>query len=175
MIISLDKLNRKETDKIDLNFSQKIDSINYCENTYKITSPLNLKGKISRTNKGYYLDATVSFEILDNCARCLDEVKVPIEYAIEGFLVKENFDEDAFEEYDAFIIDGDEVNLLDIIGQTLIFNAPAQVICKDDCEGLCQGCGANLNRETCACSQIANDEDEIDPRFAKLKDLFKND
>ena len=74
-----------------------------------------------------------------------------------------------------FIIDGDEVNLLDIIGQTLIFNAPAQVICKDDCEGLCQGCGANLNRETCACSQIANDEDEIDPRFAKLKDLFKND
>ena len=51
MIISLDKLNRKETDKIDLNFSQKIDSINYCENTYKITSPLNLKGKISRTNK----------------------------------------------------------------------------------------------------------------------------
>ena len=97
MIISLDKLNRKETDKIDLNFSQKIDSINYCENTYKITSPLNLKGKISRTNKGYYLDATVSFEILDNCARCLDEVKVPIEYAIEGFLVKDNFDEDAFE------------------------------------------------------------------------------
>ena len=80
MIISLDKLNRKETDKIDLNFSQKIDTINYCENTYKITSPLNLKGKISRTNKGYYLDADVSFEILDNCARCLDEVKVPIEY-----------------------------------------------------------------------------------------------
>ena len=48
MIISLDKLNRKETDKIDLNFSQKIDSINYCENTYNITSPINLKGKVSR-------------------------------------------------------------------------------------------------------------------------------
>ena len=159
MIISLDKLNRKETDKIDLNFSQKIDTINYCENTYKIASPLNLIGKISR----------------NNCARCLDEVKVPIEYAIEGFLVKADFDEDEFEDYDAFIIDGDEVNLLDIIGQTLIFNLPGQSLCKEDCKGLCQGCGANLNRETCACSQIANDEDEIDPRFAKLKDLFKND
>ena len=50
-----------------------------------------------------------------------------------------------------------------------------QVICKEDCKGLCQECGANLNRETCSCSQIANDEDEIDPRFAKLKDIFKND
>ena len=175
MIISLDKLNRKESDKIDLNFSQKIDTINYCENTYKIASPINLIGKISRNNKGYYIDADVSFEMIDNCARCLDEVKVPIEYAIEGFLVKADFDEDEFEDYDAFIIDGDEVNLLDIIGQTLIFNLPGQSLCKEDCKGLCQGCGANLNRETCACSQIANDEDEIDPRFAKLKDLFKND
>ena len=158
-----------------MNFSQKIDTINYCENTYKIASPLNLTGKISRTNKGYYLDANVSFQMIDNCARCLDEVKVPIEYAIEGFLVKEDFDEDEFEDYDAFIVDGDEVNLLDIIGQTLIFNLPTQSLCKEDCEGLCQDCGANLNRETCACSQIANDEDDIDPRFAKLKDLFKND
>ena len=113
--------------------------------------------------------------MVDNCARCLDEVKVPIEYAIEGFLVKEDFDEDEFEDYDAFIIDGDEVNLLDIIGQTLIFNLPVQSLCGEDCEGLCQNCGTNLNRETCACSQIANDEDDIDPRFAKLKDLFKND
>ena len=97
MIISLDKLHRKETDKIDLNFSQKIDTINYCENTYKIASPLNLIGKISRNNKGYYIDADVSFEMIDNCARCLDEVKVPIEYAIEGFLVKADFDEDEFD------------------------------------------------------------------------------
>ena len=175
MIISLDKLNRKETDKIDLNFSQKIDTINYCNNNYKLSSPINIEGKVSNTNKGLYLDVDVDFTLVDNCSRCLDEVKVPIEYAIEGFLVKADFDEDEFEDYDAFIIDGDEVNLLDIIGQTLIFNLPGQSLCKEDCKGLCQGCGANLNRETCACSQIANDEDEIDPRFAKLKDLFKND
>ena len=175
MIISLDKLIRKETDKIDLNFSQKIDSINYCENTYKLASPMNLTGKISRNNKGYYLNADISFEIMDNCSRCLEEVNVPIEYTIEGFLVKEDYDEDEFEDYDAFIINGDEVDLLEIIGQTLIFNLPAQVLCNEDCMGLCQDCGTNLNRESCVCSQIANDEDDIDPRFAKLKDLFKND
>ena len=51
----------------------------------------------------------------------------------------------------------------------------ASVLCKEDCKGLCQGCGANLNIEACSCNESANDEEIIDPRFAKLKDIFKND
>ena len=62
-----------------------------------------------------------------------------------------------------------------IIEQTLDFNLPHKVLCNEDCEGLCPECGANLNKETCSCSETASDEDFIDPRFAKLKDLFKND
>ena len=175
MKISLDRLIRRETDKLDLNFSQKIDTINYCNNNYKLSSPINIEGKVSNTNKGLYLDIDVDFTLIDNCSRCLDEVEVPIEYSIQGFLVKEDFDEDSFEDDDAFIYDGQEVNLLDIIEQTIDFNLTAQVLCDEDCEGLCQGCGANLNKEECSCDEIANDEEIIDPRFAKLKDLFKND
>ena len=62
-----------------------------------------------------------------------------------------------------------------IIEQTLDFNLPQKVLCDEDCKGLCPKCGANLNKETCSCSETASDEDYIDPRFAKLKDLFKND
>ena len=175
MQINLDKLIRREIDKIDLNFSQKIDTINYCDNSYKLTSPINVNGKVSNTNKGLYLDIDVDFTILDNCARCLDEVEVPIEYSIEGFLVKEGFDEDEFEEDDAFIYDGKELNLIDIIEQTLDFNIPARILCNEDCQGLCHECGANLNKQECSCSEDANDEEIIDPRFAKLKDIFKND
>ena len=175
MKISLDRLIRRETDKLDLNFSQKIDTINYCDSIYKLTSPINVNGKVSNTNKGLYLDIDVDFTILDNCARCLDEVEVPIEYSIEGFLVKEGFDEDEFEEDDAFIYDGQELNLVDIIEQTLDFNIPARILCNEDCQGLCHECGANLNKQECSCSEDANDEEIIDPRFAKLKDLFKND
>lgn len=175
MQINLDKLIRREIDKIDLNFSQKIDTINYCDNSYKLTSPINVNGKVSNTNKGLYLDIDVDFTILDNCARCLDEVEVPIEYSIEGFLVKEGFDEDEFEEDDAFIYDGQELNLVDIIEQTLDFNIPARILCNEECQGLCHECGANLNKQECSCSEDANDEEIIDPRFAKLKDIFKND
>ncbi len=115
MKISLDKLIRRETNKLDLNFSQKIDTINYCNNNYKLSSPINIEGKVSNTNKGLYLDVDVDFTLVDNCSRCLDEVEVPIEYSIQGFLVKEGFDEDEFEDDDAIIFDGQELDLVDII------------------------------------------------------------
>ncbi|MGL5695069.1 MAG: YceD family protein, partial [Peptostreptococcaceae bacterium] len=162
MIISLDKLNRRETDKIDLNFSQKIDTINYCDSTYKLTSPINVNGKISNTNKGMYLDVDVNFTVLDDCSRCLDEVEVPVDYSIQGFLVKEDYDEDSFEDYDAFIYDGQEVNLLDLIERTVDFNLTAQVLCSEECEGLCPECGGNLNKKGCSCDELANDEEIID-------------
>lgn len=176
MIISLNELNKRETGKIDLNFSQKIDTINYCDSTYNLASPINLIGKISKNAKDEIrLVADVDFTMIDNCSRCLEPVEVLINYTIDGFLVSDDFDEDEFEDYDAFIIESDEIDLVKIIEQTLDFNIPNKVLCKEDCQGLCPDCGANLNKETCSCSEIAIDEDDIDPRFAKLKDMFKND
>ena len=167
MKINLDKLIRRETDKLDLNFSQKIDTINYCNNSYKLSSPINIKGKVSNTNKGLYLDIDVDFILIDNCSRCLDEVEVPIEYSIQGFLVKEGFDEDEFEDDDALIFDGQEVDFVDIIEQTLDFKIPASVLCKEDCKGLCKQCGVNLNITKCQCQKT-----ELDPRMAAIQDIF---
>lgn len=175
MQISLDRLIRRETDKIDLNFCQKIDTINYCDIDYKLASPVSINGKVSTTKTGFYLDVDVEFTVLDNCSRCLEEVEVPIVYSIQGFLVKEDFDENSFENDDAFIYDGQVLNLVNIIEQTLDFKMPARVLCNESCKGLCTKCGANLNKQDCSCNKIANDEEIIDPRFAKLKDIFKND
>ena len=44
---------------------------------------------------------------------------------------------------------------------------PIRFLCKDDCRGLCQRCGKNLNEGECGCNTK-----EIDPRLAPLKDLL---
>lgn len=175
MKISLDKIIRRETDNLHLNFCEKIDSINYCDNTYKLTSPVILNGKISKTNKGLFLDCNVEFTLIDNCARCLNEVEVKLSYPIQGFLIKEEVDENEVEEFDVYTYINDEVDFINLIEQTLDFNLPQRVLCSEDCKGLCSTCGTNLNNEVCSCDEVANDEDVIDPRFAKLKEMFKND
>lgn len=175
MKISLDKLIKREISNLDLNFCEKIDSISYCDTIYKIASPVSLQGTIKTTGKGMFLDCIVKFTIIDQCSRCLEEVEEVIEYPIQGFLVKENVDEDQVEEYDVFYYNEEQYDFLDAIKNTLDFNLPQRVVCDENCKGLCPKCGANLNKETCSCTKEVNDEEIIDPRFAKLKDLFKND
>ncbi|SHJ66114.1 YceD family protein [Tepidibacter formicigenes] len=173
MIISLEKLIKGQVDILDLNFSQKIDNINYCGKSYKITNPVEVKGKITKTGEKMYLDCEIKLSILDYCSRCLKELEIDLEYPVKGFLVKD--EEDVLEDEDTFVYNGDELDFKDIIEDTFILNVPQKVLCDEDCKGLCPSCGANLNEEECKCHDDKNDKEFIDPRFAKLKDFFKND
>jgi len=39
------------------------------------------------------------------------------------------------------------------IRQEIILNWPMKPLCKDDCKGICPGCGKNLNIEECSCQR----------------------
>ena len=44
---------------------------------------------------------------------------------------------------------------------------PMNVLCKEDCKGICKVCGTNLNKSTCNCDQTVPD-----PRMAVFSDIF---
>ncbi len=64
--------------------------------------------------------------------------------------------------------DARELDLIPVIREMILLNHPMKVICKPDCNGLCPGCGVNLNVDTCQCK-----EDGGDPRWDELKKLLK--
>ena len=43
-------------------------------------------------------------------------------------------------------------------------------LCDENCKGLCERCGANLNKAPCSCVT-----EKIDPRLAVLKQLLQNE
>jgi uncharacterized protein len=43
---------------------------------------------------------------------------------------------------------------------------PTRPLCAEDCRGLCDSCGANLNREACDCADTGGD-----PRMAIFRTL----
>jgi uncharacterized protein len=55
-----------------------------------------------------------------------------------------------------------------IYGEILV-NWPMKILCKNDCKGICNRCGANLNLGECGC-----DRAELDPRMAVIRDIFNN-
>ena len=44
-------------------------------------------------------------------------------------------------------------------------------LCRDDCQGLCTACGANLNEGPCGCEPAAADDVDAANPFAVLKGL----
>jgi len=106
-------------------------------------------------------DAVVSLA----CVRCLDDV----EYSIRSRF-DEVFSKNVMEDDDGYVYKGETLSLDKMIYDDIILSIPQQVLCSEDCRGLCQNCGANLNRGDCGCGGKVPDDDS-NP-FSKLKDLF---
>lgn len=100
------------------------------------------------------------------CNRCL------VEY-VQALSVpfSENFNEGSGPandgDQDLMYFEGDEIELAEIVRETLLLAEPLKSLCSEDCKGLCAKCGINLNLAECTC-----DRNIIDPRLAALGKLL---
>ena len=102
------------------------------------------------------------------CARCLTPVATPFQLEFD-LQIDLNLSEEEREEKeeDSSFVEGDELDVEELVRNELIVQWPIRVLCKDDCKGICSRCGANLNIQTCDC-----DTTGLDPRMAAIKDIF---
>lgn len=70
------------------------------------------------------------------------------------------------DDLDVYTHDGFRLNLYPLVRDQVVMAFPVQILCREDCAGLCQTCGANRNEQQCAC-----EAESADPRFAILKNL----
>ncbi|SHH93447.1 uncharacterized protein SAMN02745823_01514 [Sporobacter termitidis DSM 10068] len=100
------------------------------------------------------------------CARCLKDFDYPVHLAIETTLSEGEQDED---DPDKFFLEGDFIDVDEIISTDFVLNMDQRLLCRDDCKGLCEKCGADLNEGPCACKS------ETDPRLAVLGQFLENE
>jgi len=105
------------------------------------------------------------------CARCLARLEWSAAIEVEEPCSLAQIDDpqsyDANDEDEPIpVVDGDEVDLSELVRQLLSVSLPFRPLCREDCPGLCPECGADLNRESCTCST-----ERIDPRWARLAEL----
>lgn len=126
-----------------------------------------LEGKIrfTRVNGGLYAEGRLKTQVSLTCMRCLEPFFYPL-----SFEVAEQFFFSAPEDADdavSLITPEGVVNLFEPIRQQIWVSLPLQALCRVDCKGMCDQCGANLNEKICTC-----EKDVIDPRLAILKELL---
>jgi uncharacterized protein len=130
-------------------------------------SPLYGAFVATRTSEGVYISGTLHSTINVECMRCLDEMGLPIDIQLEELYY---YPPSAAPNSEAFVFDGETgyIDLGPLVRELSLLEVPIQPICRPDCQGLCMVCGQNLNESDCGC-----EDDEIDPRMAKLRSLLE--
>ncbi|MCF8085292.1 MAG: DUF177 domain-containing protein [Desulfohalobiaceae bacterium] len=136
---------------------------------YTIAEAIQAKVHVSPQDKGYLINGDLSGKIEMPCDRCAEAA---------GFVLAAHFS--IFEESDPSLSEADllgprflwmenNVWFLDLAGvlwEQMVLNLPFKHVCAEECQGVCPGCGTNLNLGPCDCQA-----EEGDPRLAVLRRL----
>lgn len=125
------------------------------------------KGVIRNTAGVLTLTGTIKADMVCICDRCSSEFRCTKEIPLDVKIAADLTDED---NPDIFPLDGNWLDLSDVLETCFILNTEVKFLCSEDCAGLCPICGKNLKNGPCGCKK------EIDPRLAVLGQLLdKND
>jgi len=138
----------------------------------RLLEPAEIRGQVRKTGEELQFLGHLGAKIEAPCARCLKPVALPISAELSERFVpavswrSEEQHELREEELNLAVFDGEGIELDDLVREEVLLALPAQVLCRDDCKGLCPVCGHDRNSNECGC-----DRTQVDSRWAGLKDL----
>jgi uncharacterized protein len=108
----------------------------------------NLSGFASfqRTQNGLLLQGGFKAETSATCVRCLVQFPLSLGTEFEEIFTYPNH---PLSENEALIPENGTLDLEEMISDYLVLEVPINPICKEDCKGLCNECGLNLNLGEC--------------------------
>ncbi len=96
--------------------------------------------------------AAIAAKFRAECRRCLAEVVSPITVNVDVIFSPDPETADDPAVYPLI----EPVTTIDVtpaVREELVLGLPSFVLCRDDCAGLCQRCGADLNLGLCGCAE----------------------
>jgi uncharacterized protein len=154
-------LSSGEGRRIDLRVG--VDDFDFGGQRYRVPGrQVGARLDVSRTTSGYSLRLRFEARLEGPCMRCLEEAEP--ELSIDA---REVDQPGGGEELRSPYLEGDDLDMRAWARDALVLGMPTQIVCRDECLGLCPVCGENLNEA----GPDHFHEREPDPRWAKLREL----
>jgi len=141
----------------------------------RLVADAAVRGSASKKGETVRLRGEIRTEVELLCDRCAAPERRPLAVEFdtsfipqEAEAVKTENVELQAEDLLLSAYEGGAVDLDELAREQILLGLPSRHLCREDCKGLCQKCGANLNAGACSCEQ-----GEVDPRWAALADLKK--
>jgi uncharacterized protein len=117
---------------------------------------------VTRTPQGHVLELAFTTRLEGPCMRCLEAAGVAVPVRAREYHEQAAESEELRSPY----LVEDRVDLSAWARDAVALALPDKILCREECAGLCGGCGADLNTEACRCGPP-----ERDDRWAKLAEL----
>ncbi|OLT17114.1 metal-binding protein [Serinicoccus sp. CNJ-927] len=136
--------------------------------------PVRLELRMESVVEGILATGTAQATARGECVRCLDEIVDDVEVTFQELYAypdraahhqevgSRSGDQDASDEDEQRMLDGDLMDLEEVVRDAVVTELPFQPVCREDCPGLCSECGARLADDP------EHEHDVIDPRWSAL-------
>lgn len=170
MLINLSELFTCEGKTKSYQVTIGLSSVTFNGETYKIVSAEPFTLAVRNTGSRKYLTegcTTVTVEV--PCARCLEPVRYRCELDLTRELEISDGEDRGTEDLDEQpYLNGYNLDVDQLAYNELLPGLPMKALCREDCKGICNRCGTNLNLGSCSC-----DTRSLDPRMSVIQDIFK--
>ena len=165
MVINFSDLLSKKNRKKQISLSFELEPFEFEGEEIRAVEKVYVEGVAISENDVIVINASIKTKLKLNCSRCLDTFIYPIDIDIEERFTTNSESEDE----EAVVVIDDVLDITELVETSIISTLPIKRVCKDDCKGLCQKCGCNLNVKACDCNK-----EDVDIRFEVLRGLFDN-
>ena len=163
MLFELKSVFQNEGEEKQVNYKLDIADIDI-DGVFPFRTPIDVTATAKNRASLVSLTIRACFSYSRSCDRCSTDFTREMDMLFEHKLAQTLVDDgnDDYIETPDFKLELDDIVISDIL-----LSLPQKNLCKDDCKGLCQIFGKNLNEGDCSC-----DKREIDPRLEMLKQFM---
>lgn len=166
MILDLKKLFVTENYTLPIDHNVDLSDLEF-SGAYPLKKPVTTSGKITNRAGLVTLSLNMVYVFSAPCDRCGLPTEICHTVELEKSLAPEIAGTDSD---DIIVIDDYKLDLDELIYTEIVISLPMKHLCREDCKGLCNICGKNLNEGVCKCETKT-----VDPRLQALAHLLKNE
>jgi uncharacterized protein len=139
----------------------------------ELARPVEGHVKLTNSGRGVLVQGRFESALAERCSRCLRPAEAAISFDIEeealpSIDLESGLPVDVDAEPDALRLDDHhELDLTPVVRDAISLAEPIAPLCRPDCPGLCETCGADLATEP----GHEHPDDDIDPRLASMASL----
>ena len=163
LLINAAELLRRPGSERHLRLEPSVAELGIADRRFDLAATVVVSLRLESLTDGIVVDGELQAPWADSCRRCLA--------AASGEVVSEVHElyQQVITDPDAFPIVADQIDLVPMVRENLLLDAPLAPLCRPDCAGLCPTCGIDRNTATCDC-----DTSVADPRWDALTQLRAN-